>query len=164
MGEKSGDQEHVTSISMTDAEIVDFLQNQGHGTLALANQNDSYAVPVSFGYTDEHGGAIYLYLHQFGERSKKIEFAENADQVCLVTYDVESRERWRSAIVTGSLREMEPSVASVTSLSDQEYIDKVMGDNAWFPVFRSLEESITASYRYLLSIDEITGYQGGAYQ
>lgn len=164
MGEHTGEQEGTSSISMTDAEIVDFLEHQGHGTLALANQNDSYAVPVSFGYTDEHGGAVYLYLHQFGERSKKLEFAEQADQVCLVAYEVTTREKWRSAIVTGSLRQMEPSVTSISSLSDQQYIDEVMGDNAWFPVFHSLEESISASYRYLLSIDEITGYQGGAYQ
>lgn len=164
MSEHTGGQETATSISMTNAEIVDFLEHQGHGTLALANENDSYAVPVSFGYTDEHGGAVYLYLHQFGERSKKIEFADDADQVCLVAYDVKSREQWRSVIVTGSLRQMEASVTSISSLSDQEYIDEVMGDNAWFPVFQSLEESITTSYRYLLSIDDITGYQGGAYQ
>jgi nitroimidazol reductase NimA-like FMN-containing flavoprotein (pyridoxamine 5'-phosphate oxidase superfamily) len=159
--------ESITSIEMNDEETVEFLQNQGHGVLALANHNESYGVPVSFGYTEEEGeAAVYLYLLQFGEASKKLEFAEQTGQACLIVYNVENGDTWRSVIVTGSLTDLEDEsgVETVNRITDREYIDNIMGENAWFPVFEELEEPITDTRRFLLNVDEITGRQGEAYQ
>lgn len=149
---------------MRDEEIAEFLRARGHGVLALADGGESYAIPVSFGYAPEDE-AVYLYLLRIGTDSKKLGFCERTERACLVAYAADSRDEWRSVIVTGPLEEMDRGeLEGTTSLANREHVDAIMGDNAWFPAIESPGERVAESRRFLLSIEEITGRQGRAYR
>jgi nitroimidazol reductase NimA-like FMN-containing flavoprotein (pyridoxamine 5'-phosphate oxidase superfamily) len=105
---------------------------------------------VSFGYDGD--SRLFLYLIQFGDSSRKLEFADETETACLVTFDVESRFRWRSAIVSGSLHPLDED--------ETEHMEEVMNDNAWFPSLFPPEDPMTAVRRLELRIDEVTGRKG----
>ncbi len=149
----SGDVEALQGIEMNDEEIDEFLDEQGHATLSLADGNRAYGVPVSFGYDGER---IFLYLIQFGESSEKVNFSHQTERACLTTYDVESRFRWRSVIVRGSLNEIDED--------EIEPIRETMDDNAWFPTIFPPTDPITTVHRMELTIEDATGRKGEEYQ
>lgn len=164
MDEPADGPERIRGSRMSKEEATEFLQEQGHGVLALAADDESYGIPVSFGYDSEHG-VVYLYLLRLGKDSKKLGFCERTERACLIAYTADSRDGWRSVIVTGPLEEIDRNeLEGTTSLANREHVDAIMGDNAWFPTIESPEERVAESRRFLLSIDEITGRQGGAYR
>lgn len=143
----------LRGIEMSEQEIGEFLHAQGHGVLSLARGGDSYAIPVSFGYDGED---IYLSLIEFGDESRKLDFVEETDQACLVTYRVETRHVWKSAIALGRLEEV--------PADEYERAEEVLKDNAWFPSIFPPTQPITGFHRMILHIDEATGRKGEGYQ
>lgn len=144
----------IRGLHMSRDEVDSFLADQGYGVFSLANENTAYGVPVSFGYDGE--SKLYLYLIQFGDDSRKLDFADQTETACVVAYEVESRFRWRSVIVSGSLHPLP---------EDQvDEMEEVMEDNAWFPSLFPPEDPMTAVRRMELRIDEVTGRKGGEYQ
>lgn len=137
---------------MSDDEVAEYLYERGHGVLTLADDGTSYGIPISFGYDGE---AIYLSLIEFGDTSKKLDFIENTDQACLITYHVETRHVWKSAIVHGTLQPVPED--------EFDRVEGVLKDNAWFPSIFPPNRPITGFHRMVLRIDEATGRKGEGY-
>lgn len=86
---------------MSAEEIEAFLTETGHGVLSLGRDHSAYGVPVSFGY---HAGDRRCVLQfGFGEESRKREFAETAETVCLTTYEWSDPGSWQSVVIEGTL-------------------------------------------------------------
>ncbi len=101
---------------MDAIEISEFLQSQQTGVLSMANDDDSYAIPVSFTYVedDEHSPAVYLRLG-YGPNSLKRRFVDATDYVSFVVYD-STADGWKSVVARGPIGEQsEPGLgASIT--------------------------------------------------
>lgn len=93
--------------SMAADEITDFLNDQATGVLSLANDRRAYGVPMSFAYDDDEQRAIMDL--GFADESKKREFIETSEEVCLTVYDWNSPHDWTSVIASGSLESLDES-------------------------------------------------------
>lgn len=82
---------------MDGIEITDFLKSQQTGVLSLADDDESYAIPVSFAYQN---GDIYIRLG-YGTDSQKRDFVETSDYVSFVVYD-RTDDGWKSVVVRGT--------------------------------------------------------------
>ena len=85
-------------------ETEEFLTEQATGVLCLSNERRAYGIPTSFAYDDADERAIMDL--GFAEESKKREFIETTDEVCLTVYEWEGPHEWTSVIVTGSLERL----------------------------------------------------------
>lgn len=145
--------EQLSGIEMTDEEIAEFLYDQGHGVLSLTQDEETYGLPMSFGYD---GDRIFIQFIEFGDGSKKGEFCEATDGACLTAYDVQTRFKWRSVVVTGALTPVpEDEVA---------YAEETLDDNGWFPTIFPPTDPISGVRRYALDIEEESGRKGQQYQ
>jgi nitroimidazol reductase NimA-like FMN-containing flavoprotein (pyridoxamine 5'-phosphate oxidase superfamily) len=143
----------VSGIEMTEAEIEQFLYEQGHGILSLADDADAYGVPISFGFD---GDLLYMSLLEFGEDSRKIGYLEETDTACLTTYDVSTRFDWKSVVVRGEFREVDED--------NEEYMDSILDENAWFPTIFPPTDPMQGVRHLELVPDEWSGRKGQAYQ
>lgn len=143
----------VRGIEMSDAEIEAFLEAQGHGVLALANDGASYAVPVSFGYDGER---LYVHLIRFGDSGEKFAYVDGTERACLTAYDVDSRFEWRSVVVRGPLRAVPDS--------ETDHMEAVIEENAWIPSLFPPTSPMTGVERFELATEEASGRKGEAYQ
>lgn len=143
----------LSGIEMTDAEIDEFLRDQGHGVLSLTQDGESYGLPMSFGYDGER---IFIQFIEFGSGSKKGQFREGTNRVCLTTYDIQTRFKWRSVVVTGPL--------TVVPEDEVEYAEETLDDNGWFPTIFPPTGPISDVNRYALDIEAATGRKGQEYQ
>lgn len=146
-----GDVTDLHGTEMSERAIGSFLRGQGTGLLALASGSDAYAVPISFGY-DDGPRRLYFDLVQFGEESRKVDYAADTTEACFVTYDVQSRFDWRSVIARGPLSDVPES--------DHEQMDVVMADNAWFPSLFPPTEPMTGVRRTVMRLQSVTGRVG----
>jgi nitroimidazol reductase NimA-like FMN-containing flavoprotein (pyridoxamine 5'-phosphate oxidase superfamily) len=87
-----------TVTEMDATEIKAFLEKQHSGMLALANDSDAYAIPVSFG-TVESDQDIYFRLG-FGPGSQKRSYLDATDHAAFVAYD-RIDEGWASIVAIG---------------------------------------------------------------
>lgn len=133
---------------MTDAEIDAYLAEQGTGVLSLAQGDQAYAIPISFGY--ETGRAVFAYW-QFGSDSQKKAFSESTERACLTVYDIESQTDWRSVLAFGTLREL--------TTAEWGEVGELIDDNAWSPDLSSVGRRHLSIVGYELSIEEATGLQ-----
>lgn len=134
---------------MTEAERDDFLREQGQGVLSLADGDDAYGLPVSFGYD---GDALYFVLLQFGDASEKLEFADATETATFATFEFEDEHHWRSLLVRGSIERVPDDEA--------DDVDEVMFENARFASLFPHGEPITDHPRFRLSPTETTGQKG----
>lgn len=88
--------------SMDHREVNAFLGNEGTGVLALAKDDESYAIPVSYGY-DQEEQTFYLRL-AFHPESQKREYIGPSRTVSLVVSE-ETGDGWQSIVARGHLRE-----------------------------------------------------------
>ncbi|MFB6124274.1 MAG: pyridoxamine 5'-phosphate oxidase family protein [Haloferacaceae archaeon] len=86
-------------VAMSDAEIDDFLSEQGTGVLSLTSRGDAYAIPESFGYDE---GTLYFLLADHDD-SRKMAYLERTTTVCFVAYELSSVDDWASVVVRGEL-------------------------------------------------------------
>lgn len=131
--------------TMGQREMTDFLTEQATGVLALSKERRAYGIPMSFAWDEETEHAIMDF--GFGDESKKREFIETTDEVCLTVYEWNSPTDWRSVVVTGPLQR----------LDDHEVDDDVA---AWYyEVAKDIDVSSgTVELEwYELQADEITG-------
>jgi hypothetical protein len=87
---------------MADDAVDDFLGTGGTGVLALANADDSYAFPVSYGF-DAADRVFYLRL-AFHPDSEKRGYIGPDSAVSLVVAE-ETESGWVSVVARGHLRE-----------------------------------------------------------
>lgn len=99
---------------MDDTEIDALLGTGGAGVIAFANDDEPYAVPISYGY-DADARAFYVRC-AFAPESKKREFVDDGITASLVVSD--DTGGWRSVVVRGPLTEVsEPAIESGVSES-----------------------------------------------
>lgn len=84
---------------MDALDIASFLEEHGTGVLALADEGDAYAIPVSYAF-DEDEDAIYLRLG-FAPGSQKERYLEHTDHVSFVVY-ADTAAGWKSVVVEGT--------------------------------------------------------------
>jgi len=142
------DPDRVRGGQMTDAEIDTFLQQQGTGVLSLADGNQAYAVPISFGY--ERGRAVFSFW-QFNPDSRKVAYSEATERACLAVYDIESQHDWQSVLAFGPLRE----------LTTREWgeVGELLDENAWSPDLTGVGRRQLSIVGYEMEIEEVTGLQ-----
>ncbi len=92
-------------MEMEDDEVDDLLTRKGTGTLAFADGDEAYSLPVSFGY-DREDRSLYLMLG-YAPRSEKREWVRNTETACLTVYEMYEDHEARSVVVRGSLEELD---------------------------------------------------------
>ena len=143
----------LSGIEMADEEIEEFLYDQGHGTLALADEGEAYGVPISFGYDGER---LYMSLLEFGNESQKMAFLETTDVASLIVSEVKTRFDWKSVVVRGAITDVPES--------DVEYMDGVLDDNAWFPTIFPPTDPMTGVHHVVLHPEQVSGRKGQTHQ
>lgn len=93
------EQETELSPAETDA----LLSRHETGVLALASDDEPYAIPISYGY-DADDRRFFLRLVSTPESEKRA-FLAAAPSARLVVYD-ERESTYRSVVVTGTLKEI----------------------------------------------------------
>ena len=102
--------------ALSDAAVDEFLASEETGVLALANGDDPYAIPISYGY-DPDERTIFLRLVSTPE-SEKRRFLDSTPTARIVVYD-ETGDAYRSVVATGQLEAVKP--ASLTPESIAQY-------------------------------------------
>lgn len=140
--------EDESAVVIDREEIDELLGTGGVGVLALAADDDPYAIPVSYGY-DADVGDVYLRLG-FGEESEKRSYLDSSARAALVV-TVEANRGWVSVVVRGPLTEIPESNIDGTVVEAIRSID--------IPFFTVYEEPPRElEYQlYRLHPDEITG-------
>jgi nitroimidazol reductase NimA-like FMN-containing flavoprotein (pyridoxamine 5'-phosphate oxidase superfamily) len=84
-----------------DEDAIDtFLESQSTGTLSLAKENDSYAIPVAYTFDPEDRN-IYFRLG-YAPGSRKREFIDATEQGTFVVA-ADTAEGWQSVVARGTL-------------------------------------------------------------
>jgi nitroimidazol reductase NimA-like FMN-containing flavoprotein (pyridoxamine 5'-phosphate oxidase superfamily) len=96
----AADERGGSATTMTEAQIDDFLADQGYGVLAL-DGSSPYAIPMSYGYDPERR-VLYSHMSLFEGSTKQARLDESAD-VSMVVVRYERPDRWRSVVVEGTL-------------------------------------------------------------
>ena len=130
---------------MSDANIRSFLSSRNVGVLALPTDDVPMLRPLSFWYD---GDSALYFVYVLGGASRKHDLSQQADTARFLVYSAETAFNWRSALLTGGLREV-PDAELATVLDAMEL--------QWRPeVFRqaSVDEPTTV---YRFEIDDWTG-------
>ena len=85
---------------MDDADIDRFLTEAGIGVLSMAKDDVPYGLPLSFGYDGDD--RLYFVFRGYSAAGRKVTYAERAETVSFLVYDLASKDRWRSVILSGS--------------------------------------------------------------
>jgi len=95
------------SHAMDDNEIGALLGTGGTGVIAFADEDEPYAIPISYGYDDDTE-AFYIRCG-FAPDSEKRRFVDDGVTASLVITD--DTGTWRSVIARGQLTEIsEPAI------------------------------------------------------
>ena len=134
---------------MTAEEIEVFLGAHETGVLSLADADEPYAVPVSYGY-DADTETFYFRLVST-DGSEKRRFLAGDPRVRFVVYDDENAETYRSVVAGGQLSEIDPTALSIDQI--EQY------GSAKRPLFEIWGESRTELDIQLFELEttELTG-------
>jgi nitroimidazol reductase NimA-like FMN-containing flavoprotein (pyridoxamine 5'-phosphate oxidase superfamily) len=102
---------------MTPEETDAFLGENETGVLSLAEDDDPYAAPVSYGY-DPEKRAFYFRLVSTPE-SEKRRFLEASTNARFVVYGDDAagaEEVYRSVVAAGTLSEIDPAELSIDQI------------------------------------------------
>lgn len=137
---------------MDAIEIADFLATQQTGVLSMAEENNSYAVPVSFAF-DEREQNVYLRLG-YGSNSTKRAFVDAVNRASFLVYAA-TEDGWKSVLARGHLEKL-----SEGSLDD-ETIKATR--NLQIPYFQVFDEGSKDLEFEFVRIDttELTGIISG---
>ncbi|MDG5760210.1 pyridoxamine 5'-phosphate oxidase family protein [Natronococcus sp. A-GB1] len=93
--------------TMAADEIAEFLNEQATGVLCLSKDRRAYGIPMSFAYDADEERAIMDL--GFADDSKKREFLETTDEVCLTVYEWDGPHDWTSVVLSGSFEPLSES-------------------------------------------------------
>lgn len=144
--------DRLRGLRMGEDEIAAFLTERGTGVLALADGDDAYAVPISFGYED---GRVYFAFFRFDDEPRKETYAEATRTACLAVYDAESPQRWRSVLALGPIHPVSPD--------RWDEVGEALGETAWSPDLSTVGSRQQTVGTYVLTVEEATGMKGSAY-
>ncbi|MFW5948946.1 MAG: pyridoxamine 5'-phosphate oxidase family protein [Halolamina sp.] len=104
---------------MTREETDAFLGEHETGVLSLAEDDDPYAAPVSYGYDPERRTFYFRLVSTPG--SEKRRFLRPDTSARFVVYGDDGDEAYRSVVAAGTLHEIDPEELSVEQI--QQYGD-----------------------------------------
>jgi nitroimidazol reductase NimA-like FMN-containing flavoprotein (pyridoxamine 5'-phosphate oxidase superfamily) len=140
------------SVTHLDAlDIAAFLERQQTGVLALARDDDAYAVPVSYAY-DEEGPALYFRLGYTADSQKRA-FLEATAQVSFVVYG-ESADGWTSVVAIGPVEEVAETDLDTTVAEAMAALE--------IPYFTVHEDASDLEFHLLrLDVETLSGIREG---
>lgn len=160
---------------MDDDDIDDLLGAAGWGILSLADGDEPYSIPISFGYDGEE---IYFALIRADPPNRKFEFITDGATARLLVTDIRAKYDWRSVAVTGSVRAIERTddlggeglLPEVDRKPDQttERSDgwgvllDILEENPWFSSEYERAEPVAALQGWRLEADDIRGVEVNA--
>jgi len=135
---------------MDERDIDRLLTDAGWGVLSLAEGDEPYSIPVSFGYD---GADVFLALIRDSPANTKFEFIEDGQRARLLVTDIGGRFDWQSIAVTGTARALDRD--------GSEWDDAVetLDDNAWFSTDFERAEGIEEITVWRLAPDEVRGLE-----
>ncbi|WP_418281059.1 pyridoxamine 5'-phosphate oxidase family protein [Halorubrum sp. DTA98] len=141
----------VLGTEISETEIQDGLTRAEYGVLSLTNGNETYGIPLSFGY-DETIETIYFML-AFDEGSKKREFLQTTRTASLTVVDTDLPDNWTSVLITGPVTPV-PTDETTTAYA-------ALADTAEFPAMYTFEEyfdmETTEQSLYQLTVESLSG-------
>ncbi|WP_327051273.1 pyridoxamine 5'-phosphate oxidase family protein [Halomicrococcus gelatinilyticus] len=141
-------------IVMEATERTAFLREMGYGTLALARDDEAYAIPMSYGYDGDR-----QFFFQFGslDGGTKDEFLETTSRARLVVTEMDGVHEWRSVVAAGAL-------TPVPDVESAEAFERLATDASIPPLRAFGARSEDVEFELVrMNVDELTGYQGTAY-
>ncbi|WP_277541282.1 pyridoxamine 5'-phosphate oxidase family protein [Haloarcula laminariae] len=135
---------------MDERDIDRLLTDTGWGVLSLAQGDEPYSIPVSFGYD---GGDVFLALIRDSPENTKFEFVEDGKRARLLVTDVDGRFDWQSIGVTGTVR------ALARESGDWDHAVETLDDNAWFSTDFQRADGIDEITVWRLAVDEVRGLE-----
>ncbi|ESP89122.1 pyridoxamine 5'-phosphate oxidase family protein [Candidatus Halobonum tyrrellensis] len=135
---------------MDDADVDAVLESSGWGVVSLADGDEPYSLPLSFGYDGEN---VYLAFIRTGSSNRKFEFAAEGKPARLLVTDVSGRFDWESVAVTGTLRAVDRDG------EEWETLIETLDDNAWFTAGFERAAGYEELRGWRLEPDEVRGLQ-----
>jgi hypothetical protein len=88
-------------------EIDEILVRRGIGVLAMVDDGQPYAIPMSFGYDTDQ--MVFPMQWGGGHKSRKSQAIDSNSNVCLTVYEQDDDDKaiWRSIVITGEIYEIE---------------------------------------------------------
>lgn len=140
----------ATEAEMTEGELNDFLGRHETGVLSLANDDEPYAIPISYGYNATEQ-TFYMRLVSTPE-SEKRQFLGASPRVRLVVYEeVDEGTTYRSAIATGPLEEISPDELTVEHIEQYGEAKRPL-----FEIWGQSKQDLNINL-YNLAPDELSG-------
>jgi hypothetical protein len=149
----------ATATTLDDAQIETFLGTRSVGTLSLAKNGDSYAIPV--GYTFDPENREFFFRLGYAPGSRKREFVEATDSAAFVVAS-DTDDGWHSVVAEGYLEHVN-TVENLaqhrlpgesTSAADREQ------DIPFYHVFETPDDAVFALVR--LDVTSLSGVSEAA--
>ena len=136
--------DYVYTTGMDEGEIDAILREGDHAVVALADDGDAYAIPLSYHYDGER---VLLRVSTHDEGATKKRYLETTGTATFVRYEATDEGSW-SVLIRGPVHEWSGSV-------DEETL------NDWFPPFRLFDEAVedVAFDLYELEMETVVGRQ-----
>lgn len=143
----------MTASALDKEEIEAFLEDQSTGTLSLAKESESYALPVSFTFAEQRED--FYFRLGYAPESRKREYIETTERGTFVVA-AETEAGWKSVIARGTLehcntveyldrvtpRDGSPSDATLESEIPYYHVFEAPSE-AWFTLVRLRTDELT---------------------
>lgn len=139
-----------TGTPMDESDVDALLGSSGWGVLSLADDDEPYSVPISFGYDGED---VYFAFLRTGETSRKSAFVADGKTARLLVTGVRARFDWQSVAVTGPVRAVDSDDDSWEVLVD------VLDENPWFSSAFADAEGVEGVRGWRLEPDSVHGLE-----
>ena len=135
---------------MAEDDIEALLTAANHGVLGLADGDEPYTIPVSFGYDD---GDVFFAFVRTGPDSEKFEFIESGATARLLVTDIKARFDWQSVAVTGPVE--------AVSLTDSNWarLVETLDENPWFSTAFEDDERVEGVQGWRLVPEDVVGLE-----
>jgi len=135
---------------MSQRDIDRVLDEHGWGILSLADGDEPYSIPVSFGYDD---GACYFAFIKDSPENAKFEFISEGKTARLLVTDIKARFDWQSVAITGPVEGID------LSDDDWDHLIDTLEDNAWFSTDFERASGVEGVRGWRLVADEVRGLE-----
>jgi hypothetical protein len=135
---------------MDVADVDQLLAEAGYGILALADDDEPYSIPVSFGYDDAD---VYFAFVKDSPSNEKFEFIADGKRARLLVTEIAARFDWQSVAVTGSVDAID------FTDDDWSHLVATLENNPWFSTAFEDADSVDGVRGWRLVPEEIRGLE-----
>ena len=138
--------EYVYTEGVPPDAVDELLGDRGHGTLALADGDDAYAVPLNYAYDGER----FLLRVSDEPGSEKVAYAESTATATFIVYETVGETHSWSVMIRGRIERLPED-------EQAEFTDAWL--NEQFPPFRLFDEAVPEVEMVLYELEpiELTG-------